>query len=233
MDVKVLEEKDRVVKLLIKGTSVEFVNALRRQIMSGLPVLAIENVHIYENNGVMFDEMLAHRLALVPLRMDVKNYKSMGDSVKLVLSKEGPCTVYSKDIKSTDPKIEPVDLNIPITKLGEGQRLKVELEAIVSTGKEHSKWQPAIVSYQEVPTIVSVESGKEKVYKADVIEMILDEKVRDIELKPGQKLKYDSSTFVFVVESHGNLELKELFLLAIKGLKDKVSEFRGELKNLR
>ncbi len=232
MEIKVLQEtKDNKVKVLLKGTDIAFVNSLRRQMMSGTSVLAIEDVHIYENNGVMFDEMLAHRLGLVPLKMDSKKYKE-GDKVKLVLEKDGPCIVHSKDIKSTDPKIEPADLNIPITQLSDGQKIKVEMDAIVGTGKQHSKWQPAIVSYQELPEIVNEKGSKDKSYKADIIEQLLDEKQRDITLKDGQRIEYDPTSFVFTVESHGNLSPKELFASAVDALREKAEEFRKELKNL-
>lgn len=227
MDVKLLEKKGDNVKLLFKGTDAATVNALRRTIMAGVPILAVEDVHFYQNTSVMFDEMLAHRLAMVPLKMDSKKYKE-GDKVKLILEKEGPATVYSKDIKSTDPKIEPAKLNIPITKLTEGQTLKVEMDAIVGKGKEHSKFQPAIASYIEMPTI----SGKGKTYKADLLEKMLDENQRDILLEPGQTVKYDPTTFIFSIESHGNMTPKELIIASIEELKEKTKEFRNELKNL-
>jgi len=231
VEVKVLQESESAVKILLKDTNAAFVNAIRRQMMAGTPILAVEDVHFYENNGAMHDEMLAHRLAMVPLRMDSKKYKE-GDMVKLVLEKEGPCTVYSKDIKSTDPKIEPAAMNIPLTKLGEGQKVKVEMDAIVGTGNMHSKWQPAIVSYTELPIIVNDKGAKDKSYKADVIEMLLDEKHRDIMLKDGQGLDYDPTAFLFSVESHGNLSAKELFDAAVDELKKRTEEFRKELKNL-
>jgi len=227
MDVKFLQEKGNTLKVLFKGTNPAFMNALRRQIMIGIPVLAVEDVHFYENNGIMFDEILASRLGLIPLKMDLKTYK-LGDKVKLVLDKEGPCTVYSKDIKSTDPKIEPAELNVPITILGEGQKLKVEMDAIVSTGSEHAKYQPAIAAYQELPII----KGKGKSYKADVLELLLDEKKRDIILGNDETIEYDETTFVFTIESFGNLSPKELFINALEGLKEKNNAFKAELKSL-
>ncbi len=231
MDVKVLKEKGNSMTILIKDTNNAFVNALRRQIMAGTPIFAIEDVYIYENTGAMYDEMLAHRLGLIPLKMDSNKYKE-GEKVKLVLEKEGPCTVYSKDIKSTDPSIEPVYLNIPITKLTEGQKIKIEMDAVAGVGKTHSKYQPAIVAYQELPIITSEKSAKDKSYKADIIEMIIDEKHRDLMLKPGQKIEYDPTTFIFTIESHGNLDCKELLESALNGLKERLEGFRKELKNL-
>ncbi|MBI4210195.1 MAG: DNA-directed RNA polymerase subunit D [Candidatus Diapherotrites archaeon] len=231
MEIKILQEKENSIKVLMKDTNIVFVNSIRRQIMSGVPVIAIEDVHFYENTGAMHDEMLAQRLGMVPLKSDSKKCKA-GDSVKLVLEKDGPCTVYSSDIKSTDPNIEPVDLNIPITKLGTGEKLKLEMDAIVGTGEQHSKWQPAVVSYQEMPVIMSEKGAKDKSYKADMIEILLDEKHRDIQLKEGQHIEYDDTTFIFTIESHGNMSPRELFEAAIDGLMEKAKEFRGELKNL-
>lgn len=231
MDVKMLSEKGNTMKLLIKDTNSAFVNALRRQLMAGTPIFAVEDVHIYENNGVMFDEMLCHRLALVPLKMDSGKYK-VGEKIKLVLEKEGPCTVYTRDIKSTDPSVEPSDLNIPLTKLVEGQKIRLEMDAIAGLGKTHAKYQPCIVSYQEMPSIVSEKSTKDKTYKADMLEMLLDEKRRDIQLKPGQRIEYDNTTFLMTIENHGNLSNKELMETAINELREKCTEFRGALKNL-
>ncbi len=228
MEVKVLSESGNTVKLLLKGMDHSFVNALRRQIMSGIPVLAVEDVHIYENNSVMLDEMLAHRLGLIPLKMDSKRYKE-GDKVKLVLEKEGPGMVYSRDVKSTDPKIEVAETTIPIAKLSEGQKIKLEMDALVGTGKQHSKWQPAIAAYTEMPL---VKGEKHRPSKSEILETVVDDLHRDVLIEKGQKVEYDPATFVFMVESHGNLEPKELFFAAAEGLKGKLEELRKELKNL-
>lgn len=148
ISVKKLGEEKGVLSLEIKDASSTFVNAIRRTIMLDIPCIAIEDISIYENDSVMFDEFLAHRLGLLPVKSSAKGYK-LGDSVKMVLEKEGPCMVYSKDIKSTDPKVEVADKKIPIVKLGKNHKLKLEMKAVMQTGKEHVKWQPAVVSYEQ------------------------------------------------------------------------------------
>ena len=110
MDVKKISEKGSITKILVKGVDAALMNSVRRTIMNNTPVIAIEDVYIYDNNSVMFDEFLAHRLALIPVKSDPKSYKT-GEKVKMILDKEGPCTVYSKDIQSTDPAIEVIDKN--------------------------------------------------------------------------------------------------------------------------
>ena len=50
------------------GTDPSFANALRRILLAEIPTLAIEDVFINQNTGVVHDEILAQRLGLVPLR---------------------------------------------------------------------------------------------------------------------------------------------------------------------
>lgn len=144
---KIGEEKD-LTHFSLKGVDSAFANAIRRTVMQDIPCFAIEDVSIYENDSVLFDEFLAQRLGLLPIKSDAKGYK-IGDSVKLVLEKEGPGTVYSKEIKSTDPKVEVADKKIPLTKLGKDQKIKLEMDAVMHSGKEHVKWQPGVISFEQ------------------------------------------------------------------------------------
>lgn len=248
MDIKKISEKNGVSKFLVKGTNVVFMNSLRRTIMESVPVLAIENVSIYDNSSVIFDEMLCHRIAMLPIKTDLKDYK-LGDKVKLVLEKEGPCTVYSKDIKSTDPKIEVVNKQVPLVKLKKDQAVKMELEAIMDTGKTHSKWQPAVVSYYEVPVLtqkkevknaeeflkhapqgwLDVKAGKfflKDPYETQFSKEFL-EKISDKNLS----LEFEKDNFVLVIESHGGLTAKEIMDSAADVLIEKIGEFQKGLKS--
>lgn len=51
-------------------SQVSFANAIRRILLSEVPAPAIELVEIRENKSVLADEMLAHRLGLVPIRIN-------------------------------------------------------------------------------------------------------------------------------------------------------------------
>ncbi|MBP2172643.1 DNA-directed RNA polymerase subunit D [Methanococcus voltae] len=122
-----------------------FSSALRRIMISELPTYAIENVFFYENTSSMYDEVLAHRLGMVPIK---GKPVSSDELITFVVSKEGPCTVYSSDLKSEVG--EPAFDNIPLVKLLDGQKLEAECEALVGTGKIHSKWQPCNVVYKQL-----------------------------------------------------------------------------------
>jgi DNA-directed RNA polymerases I and III subunit RPAC1 len=60
---------ERVVFELI-NINVAFANALRRILIAEVPTIAIETVHLWQNTGVIQDEVLAHRLGLIPLKID-------------------------------------------------------------------------------------------------------------------------------------------------------------------
>ncbi|EZG67804.1 putative DNA-directed RNA polymerase II subunit, partial [Gregarina niphandrodes] len=58
--------RDRI-KFTLKNCDVSFANALRRVMIAEVPTMAIDLVSIEENSGVLQDEMLAHRLGLLPI----------------------------------------------------------------------------------------------------------------------------------------------------------------------
>ena len=127
-----------------------FANALRRVIISEVPTLAIEDVNILQNNSVVYDEMLALRLGLIPIKADPEDYWNKKDfKVAFVLKGDGPGTVYSRDLQPMDPSIVPAFPDIPIVKMVEGQKVELEAWATVGTGKEHAKWQAGHAFYKQ------------------------------------------------------------------------------------
>ncbi|KAL9088739.1 MAG: hypothetical protein Q9165_006048 [Trypethelium subeluteriae] len=60
------------------GIDTSIANALRRILLSEIPTLAIEDVFVYNNTSIIADEVLAHRLGLIPIRVaNVEGLKSM------------------------------------------------------------------------------------------------------------------------------------------------------------
>lgn len=247
LNIKLLNKTDSSASFLIKGTNNSFINALRRTIMSDIPVLAIDDVTFYENSSIMFDEFLAHRLGLLPIKTDLKSYKE-GEKVTLILEKEGPCTVYSRDIKSVDPKIEVTDKNIPLLELKKGQRVKIEMDAVIGKGREHSKFQSAIVGYKNLPVITESKPFKEMKRAAEICPTkVLEIKANKIVFtdatgctmcgecmtvskeKDALKVEYDKNAFIFNIESSGALNNKEIFEKASELLQQKVEALKKEV----
>lgn len=206
LKVKVLEDAEDRVSLQLDGVDRSYANAVRRFCLSEVPSMAIDDVVILENSSVLYDEILAHRLGMVPLKTDLERYilpekcdcgTPLGCQkcrVLLVLdasAHEKTRTVYSGDLVSEDREISPISASIPIVKLAPGQTVKLEAYARLGRGKEHAKWQPATVS------------------------VLLDGKNED--------------SFVLKVESSGVLRPKEIVTKAVEILEEKLKEMQKEV----
>lgn len=56
----------------ILNVDVSFMNALRRILLSEIPTVALENIYMWHNNSIIHDEVLSHRLGLIPLMIDAR-----------------------------------------------------------------------------------------------------------------------------------------------------------------
>lgn len=169
MEIKILELSEGAARFLLRGSYPAFANALRRIMISDVPSMAIDDVFIYENSSAVHDEIIAHRLGMVPLKTDLDRYvlpeecdcgSEMGCPKcraigTLDVEAEGEArTVYSGDIQFDDPEVAPVSPKVPIVKLAPGQRLKLEVHARLGTGRQHAKWQPvSACAYKYVPVV--------------------------------------------------------------------------------
>src|SRR5512137_181640 len=139
--------------------------------MSEVPVLAIDEIGLYDNTSVLFDEQIGLRLGEVPLQAEDLDIFSLpeecqcggtgcpGCRVEFMLSSEGPGIVYSSEIQFTDPGVKPAFDKIPIVILGEGEKLVIEGYATKHVGKEHSKWQAGtLCGYKNLPEIAVPDS---------------------------------------------------------------------------
>ena len=157
MDIKVLSREQDTLRFVLSDVSPAFANALRRIILAEVPVMAIDDVMILENNSVMYDEILAHRLGLIPVTTD-QTYNlpeectcksDLGcEKCRATLSLEVEAAdpvevVYTSNLKPENPEVKPVSDKIPIIKLAQGQRVKLEAYARLGRGRDHAKWQPA------------------------------------------------------------------------------------------
>jgi DNA-directed RNA polymerase subunit D len=202
--IEILEKSNDIIKFSVEGIKPSFANALRRIMISEIPTMAIEWVDFKKNDSALYDELLAHRLGLIPLTYDKKAYKlpeeckdaSVKDAqcfAKLKLNKKGPCVVYSGDLESEDESVKPVFDKIPIVELLEGQEIELIAYARLGYGREHIKWQGAVVGYS------------------------ID----------------DNGKINFEVESCSGLKPEEIVLMATEVFEKKLKEFKTQLSKLK
>jgi DNA-directed RNA polymerase subunit D len=194
MEIEFSSLDDTLARFTLSGASPAFANGFRRAMIGEVPTLAIEDVRIYDNTSAFFDEMLAHRLGLIPIKTDLSTYSTQekcscggagcpGCMVTFTLSVEGPKTVLSSDLIPQDPKATPVYDNIPIVKLTKGQKLVLEAHAILNTGREHAKWQPTLVCGFKNHPVVSISEA------CDACAMCVEECPRGILAVRGKKVE--------------------------------------------
>ena len=179
MDIKILEMGETKCRFILKDATPAKANALRRTMLTDIPKMAIDSVdfHLgpidvdgreFESITPLFDEIIAHRLGMVPVptRPDgfEFNYKSEcscgGEgcpncTVMYSLNKHGPCTVLSGDLMPLGSEAFKVcDPNIPIVELADRQSVLIYAHAVKGTARKHVKWQVANgVGYKYMPVI--------------------------------------------------------------------------------
>jgi DNA-directed RNA polymerase alpha subunit len=82
LSVNILERPspDELVFELI-GVDVSFANALRRIMIAEVPTVAFETIYMWNNTGLIHDEVLSHRLGLIPLNVDPRHFDEYGFDV--------------------------------------------------------------------------------------------------------------------------------------------------------
>jgi DNA-directed RNA polymerase subunit D len=217
--------------------NISLANAIRRSV-SEVNVVAIDECDIYKNDSALYDEIISHRLGLVPL----KNQKlKEGKAVELKLKakgKDGGVYVLSGELG--DLSVYP---DMPIVYLEKDQEIEIVARATVGKGKDHAKYMPGIMFYRHYPKIKISKEGEAQAELAEIIpeafEFDTKLKIKDAskcqldedEMKdyPGIDISFDD-TLVFEIESWGQMPAKDIFIESCNALKDNLSELSKKLK---
>ena len=175
--------KDNKIRIVLSDTNAAQVNSLRRAIIADVPKMAITKVRfeqgvtqdnkgeVIESVNVLPDEVLAHRLAMVPVPTFLEEFvfpeddpnnenlpeDQWGSPLSQIiyhLSIRGPNsdsadevkTVYAGDLNvlgETKLQIKEEHSRIPLTILSKGQYLELYAYATLGRGRDHAKWCPA------------------------------------------------------------------------------------------
>jgi len=208
MKVKIISQEERNIKLLLSETNVSNVNSIRRAIMTDVPKMAISKVRFEmgvrdpDSNGERFesmsslsDEVIAHRLALIPIPTYIEDFvfpeddpanqgipeDKWGSPASRIIyhcSVQGPGrddeeefrTVYAGDLNVLgDSKLQIPEhcRKIPITMLSKGQYIEFYAYASLGRGKEHAKWATAsgVGFYQNIKAVLTDKKAAKEIFK--------------------------------------------------------------------
>ena len=173
---KIIEENEEQIRVLLTDTDRAFVNAIRRTLMAETPKMAIDKVRfemgtveqdgeVWETNGPLPDEMIAQRLAMIPIPTVHNEFyfqdecpecadlvaKDRGCPLCTMIytckefGTEGGRTITAGDMSYLGEarlNIPEKYRSIPLTKLSKGQMIEFYATAIMGRGNEHAKWSP-------------------------------------------------------------------------------------------
>lgn len=222
---KIEESDDKIV--FEAEISDSLANAIRRYV-SHVPILAVDEIEITKNDSPLYDEVIAHRVGLIPLKGD-KSKKEI--KLKLNVNREG--MVYSKDIKGD---VKPVYDEIPLTYLGNEQEIDFTATTKVGSGVEHSKFSPGFMFYREVAEITVDKELKDRIRevcknneikeKGNKITIIDDQKKSILDVcegicvEAGKKAEINfNGNLVVTVESFGQMKAEDIFKKSAEELK--------------
>lgn len=260
MKVQVLSKKGERLVFVLDGSTPAFANALRRTMISGVPTLAVEWVEMHENNSVLYDEVVAHRLGMIPLKFDPSKMNFREEckcegkgcalcQAVLAAEKKGPGTLYSGDLKSSSKSVSPTSPKFPVIELLKGHNIRLEAVAEMGTGEKHSKWQAANASYQYWPeiTVEGKHTAADLKKCADACPKgIVSVKACKLEIrKPeecdlcmkcadceGVRVSGNPGKFIFFVESVSGLDADYIVTKAAEILGEKAEEFKKKVSKL-
>lgn len=206
MNLEVLEKNDTKLVFVVSGISIEMINAIRRIIISQIPVMAIDEVIILKNDSPLYDEIVAHRLGLIPLKTNLDIYNLPRDcecggygcalcqvslTCEITNTTNKSMIINSGDLKSNDPDVIPVHNEIPILKIDKNSKVIIEAYAILGTGKDHAKFSPVSnCAYRFYPVIEFDESKLTDIEELNLIVKMCPEKLFELSNKK-LKLKDD------------------------------------------
>jgi DNA-directed RNA polymerase subunit D len=212
------------------------INSIRRYV-GQIQIAAIDDVEISKNDSPLYDETVAHRMGLIPLK---QNGKKEG---KLKLSSEKKGFVYSGSLKGD---FEVVYDKIPITLLNEGQEIEISANIKMGKGQEHAKFSPGIMNYRQVSEVYTDKETAERLkstfpnveikQKGDKI-MIIDDKEKEISdicegfaEKHGKKIEVKPTGEVIIsLESFGQIDAKSIFAKAVEALQKDLGEIAKKI----
>ena len=77
LQINILKKDTEMIQFEMIGIDASIANAFRRILLSEIPTVAIETVYLHNNTSIIQDEVLAHRLGLIPIDVEPNDFKDL------------------------------------------------------------------------------------------------------------------------------------------------------------
>ncbi len=228
--------KDSAKEVLVTKIDVTLANAIRRTI-NEISTLAIKEVDIYRNDSSFSDEIVAHRIGLVPLQNEkIKE----GDVIELKLKVESHDD--GVDVLSESLGEGVCIKNLPIIRLNKGQGIEVVARASLGKGSDHARHIPGLVYYYHLNKIILKPEAKKHQEPAERYPKVFTFD-GELKVKNAWACNFDSEDLnvpgveitptddlVIVAESWGLMDCGEILTESAKVLNKNLEEVKKALK---
>lgn len=162
---KIIEERDNNIKIMFKNLDRYLVNSIRRVIMSDIGGYAFDEIEIKKNTTIFHDELIKHRIGLIPVDMGSSitfscSLTNLDNKEKYVLSNDIVCLDENVTYRIMD--------DIPIVVLDKDQ----EIDFTAKTNKDISSKD---IKYSLIESIKFLKMKKMKKRYDDISEYLYED----------------------------------------------------------
>ena len=181
---KLLKNEDNIYEYLVYDLETEFLNGIRRVLYSKLKSYSfdIKNTIIIKNTTNINNEIISHRLSLIPLNVN----KSLKYSLNIKNKTNEIKYVYSNDIICED-KNYTIDNNILLLKLKPDEEINLVTSTKISCGEDNISYRPFSVCYFKIMKGIYVKNGVNYDKVKDIVDYY-DLDLEKFKKKEGYKL---------------------------------------------
>lgn len=153
---KLLNKEDNNYEYLVYDLETEYLNGFRRVLYSELKNYCFDykNTVIIKNNTNINNEIITHRLSLIPLNIT--------ENLKFFLHKKNDTNeimnIYSNDLQCEKSDIQ-IDNNILLLKLKPNEEINLITNTKISNGNEHISFRPFSVCFFKIMKGIYIKKG--------------------------------------------------------------------------
>jgi len=211
LSLEVINQNENKISIRLKGIPIQYANALRRICLNGVPIFAIDTVEVIENTSIMPDEAIAHRLGLIPLKTDSKD---------IVISEVNDNESNSRVILTLDSEEVNDDENNGSSRTVFSNELKGEDGGIKPTSDKIPIVTLAPGQKVKFQAYARLGRGTEHAkWNSANIAILTETKNKD--------------EHILTVESTGSLDAKNIVLIAMDELSNRLVKFKEMLSDLK